>query len=110
MIVLSDDYFTFFEQSQTSLKRYAPEDNGAGGMLAMKYKSADVFFDSSGGIPAAHGYFLNTDYLELVVHSAANMEIMDELKSVNQDAVVIPILWQGNVVTSNRSLQGVLKA
>ena len=110
MVVLSDDYFTFFEQSQTSLKRYAPEDNGSGGMLAMKYKSADVFFDSSGGIPAAHGYFLNTDYLELVVHSAANMEIMDELKSVNQDAVVIPILWQGNVVTSNRSLQGVLKA
>ena len=110
MIVLSDDYFTFFEQSQTSLKRYAPEDNGAGGMLAMKYKSADVFFDSSGGIPAAHGYFLKTDYLELVVHSAANMEIMDELKSVNQDAVVIPILWQGNVVTSNRSLQGVMKA
>jgi hypothetical protein len=34
---------------------------------------------------------------------------MDELKSVNQDAVVIPVLWMGNVVTSNRSLQGVLK-
>ena len=110
LIVSSDDYFTFYEQSQTSLKRYAPEDNGKGGMVSMKYKTADVFFDSSGGIPAAHMYFLNTDYMELVVHSSANMEIMDELKSVNQDAVVIPILWQGNVVVSNRSLQGVLKA
>lgn len=110
LIVLSDDYFTFFEQSQTSLKRYAPEDNGQAGMLSMKYKTADVFFDSSGGIPAAHGYFVNSDYLELVVHREANMTMMDDLRSVNQDAVVIPILWMGNVAVSNRSLQGVAKA
>jgi hypothetical protein len=110
LIVMSDDYFTFYEQSQTSLKRYAPEDNGQGGMVSMKYKTADVFFDSSGGIPAAHAYFVNTDYLELAVHSAANMTMMDEMKSVNQDAVVIPVLWQGNLILSNRSLQGVAKA
>jgi hypothetical protein len=110
MIVMSDDYFTFYEQSQTSLKRYAPEDNGQGGMVSMKYKTADVFFDSSGGIPSQHAYFLNTDYLELVVHRDANMTMMDELRSVNQDAVVIPILFQGNLVCSARFLQGVMKA
>lgn len=110
MIVMSDDYFSFFEQSQTSLKRYAPEDDGQGGMIRMKYKTADVFFDSSGGIPSQHAYFLNTDYLDLVVHRDANMTMMDELRSVNQDAVVIPILWQGNLVCSARFLQGVLKA
>lgn len=110
MIVMSDDYFSFYEQSQTSLKRYAPEDNGQGGMVSMKYKTADVFFDSSGGIPTSHAYFLNTDYLELVVHRDANMTMMDELRSVNQDAVVIPILFQGNLVCSARFLQGVMKA
>lgn len=110
MIVMSDDYFSFFEQSQTSLKRYAPEDDGQGGMIRMKYKTADVFFDSSGGIPAQHAYFLNTDYLELVSHRDANMTMMDELRSVNQDAVVIPVLWQGNMTCSARFLQGVLKA
>jgi len=110
MIVMSDDYFSFFEQSQTSLKRYAPEDDGQGGMIRMKYKTADVFFDSSGGIPSQHAYFLNTDYLDLVVHRDANMTMMDELRSVNQDAVVIPILWQGNLVCSARFLQGVMKA
>lgn len=110
MIVMSDDYFSFFEQSQTSLKRYAPEDDGQGGMIRMKYKTADVFFDSSGGIPAQHAYFLNTDYLELVAHRDANMTMMDELRSVNQDAVVIPVLWQGNMTCSARFLQGVLKA
>lgn len=110
LIVMSDDYFAFYEQSQTSLKRYAPEDNGQGGMVSMKYKTADVFFDSSGGIPAQHAYFLNTDFLEMVVHRDANMDMPEELRSVNQDAIVMPILWQGNLVCSARFLQGVLKA
>ena len=79
-------------------------------MIRMKYKTADVFFDSSGGIPAQHAYFLNTDYLELVSHRDANMTMMDELRSVNQDAVVIPILYQGNLACSARFLQGVLKS
>jgi hypothetical protein len=116
MVVFSDDLYTFFEQSQTSLKRYtddargSPENDATAGFVTMKYKQADVFFDSSGGIPAVHGYFVNTDYLELVVHRDADMTIMDELKSVNQDAVVIPVLWMGNLVCSNRFLQGVLKS
>ena len=109
-IVMDDIYFSFYEQSQTSLKRYAPEDNGKGGMVSMKYKNADVFFDSSGGCPASHGYFVNTEYLELVVHRDANLTMMDELRSVNQDAVVIPILFMGNLVCSNRKFQGVMKA
>jgi hypothetical protein len=111
LIVFDESYFTFYEQSQTSLKRYAPSDEGQGGMLKMKYKQADVVHDSAAsGIPSAHGYFTNTDYLELVVHEDADLEIIPELRSINQDAVVTPILWMGNLVTSNRSLQGVMKA
>jgi len=116
MIVFSDDLYTYFEQSQTSLKRYTddargdPENDATAGFVTMKYKNAIVFFDSSGGIPAVHGYFVNTDYMELVVHRDADMTVMEELKSVNQDAVVIPVLWMGNLVTSARFLQGVLKS
>lgn len=110
LIVMDPIYFAYFEQSQTSLKRYAPEDRGQGGMISMKYKTADVFFDASTLIPASHAYFLNTDYIELVVHRDANMEMMDDLRSINQDAIVTPILWMGNMVVSNRSLQGVQKA
>ena len=57
-----------------------------------------------------HGYFVNTDYLELVAHTDADMEVMEEMKPINQDAAVIPILWMGNTTCSNRSLQGVEKA
>lgn len=110
LIVMSDDYFTFFEQSQTSLKRYTSDENGKAGMISMKYKTADVFFDSSGGIPAQHAYFLNTNYVDLVVHQDANITLLDEVESINQDALVKTIVWMGNVALSNRSLQGVLKA
>lgn len=111
LIVFSEDYYTFFEQSQTSLKRYAPDDEGQAGMTSMKYKSAIVVHDTSAsGIPAAHGYFLNTNYLEVVVHEDANMEVMEELKTVNQDAIAIPCIHQTNLACSARKFQGVLRA
>lgn len=109
-IVMSDDYFTFYEQSQTSLKRYTSDEDGNGGMVKMKYKDADVFFDSSGGIPSAHAYFLNTDFIELQVHKDANFTMIDELRAINQDAIVMPCLWMGNLTVGNRSLQGVMKS
>ena len=114
LIVADNNYFTFYEQSQTSLKRYTNDGgsagNAAGGFISLKYKTADVIFDGGSGIPANRMYFLNTDYLDLVVHKDADLAVMDEMKPYNQDAAVVPILWMGNMVCSNRSLQAVLKA
>lgn len=113
LIVASNDYYAFFEQSQTSIKRYSSESgptSGTAGFVTLKYKKADVIFDGGSGIPAAHMYFLNTDYLKMKVHQDANLTTLDEAKPINQDASVTPILWMGNLVCGNRSLQGVLKA
>ena len=110
LIVMDNNYFTFFEQSQTSIKRYTDSTKANAGFVALKYKGADVIFDGGSGIPTNHAYFLNTDYLEVVVHKDADMTVMDEMKPYNQDAAVIPVLWMGNLVCSNRSLQGVQKA
>jgi hypothetical protein len=113
LIVASNDYFSFFEQSQVSIKRYTTDSSAGtadGGFTSLKYKNADVIFDGGSGIPAEHMYFLNTDYLELVVHRDANLSVQDQMQPYNQDAAVIPILWMGNMVCSNRRLQGVLKA
>ena len=110
LIVMDNNYFTFFEQSQTSIKRYTDETKANAGFVSLKYKGADVIFDGGSGIPANHSYFLNTDYLEIVVHKDADMTVMDEMKPYNQDAAVVPVLWMGNLVCSNRALQGVQKA
>jgi hypothetical protein len=50
----------------------------------------------------------NTEYLWLQVHREANWSQVDEKVPVNQDAVLIPLIWMGQLVTSNRSLQGIL--
>lgn len=110
LIVSSDDYFTFFEQSQTSLKRYTDKETADAGFVELTYKGTPVIFDGSSGMLASRMYFLNTNYLNLVVHSDANMTPLDEARPYNQDAVVVPMLWMGNMTTSNRKLQGIVKA
>lgn len=110
LIIASNDWFTFYEASQVSIKRYTDDTTANGGFTSMKYKSADVIFDGGSGIPSAHMYFLNTDYIDLVVHRDANLSVQDDMKPYNQDAVVIPVLWMGNMVCSNRRLQAVAKA
>lgn len=109
LIVSSNEYYSYYEESLTDLKRYTSAESATGGFVALKYKSADVIFDGNSGIPNTRMYFINTDYLELVAHTDANLTVNDEMRPYNQDAVVIPILWMGNLTVSNRSLQGVLK-
>lgn len=111
LIIASEDYFTFYEQSQTSLKRYTASEDGQGGMVKLRYKQAEVWHDTAAsGIPSAHAYFINTDYFKFIAHQDAWMEMLDEKTSTNQEAVVIPIITQGNLIVTNRSLQGIQKA
>jgi hypothetical protein len=110
LIVMDNTYYQYYEASQVSLKRYASADMAKGGFGTLKYKSADVIFDGNSGIPSSHAYFINTNYLELVVHQDADLEIMDDMRPINQDGSVIPILWMGNLTCSNRKQQGVMIA
>lgn len=111
LIVVDGNYWSFYEQSQASLKRYTSgEDSAQGGVVSLKYKTADVVYDGDSGIPANHAYFLNTDFIGMQVHPDADMTEVPEMRSINQDATVIWMLWMGNLTCSNRSLQGVAKA
>jgi hypothetical protein len=110
LIVADNLYYQYFETSQASLKRYNDTTTANAGMTGLKYKNAMVMYDGNSGIPAAHMYFLNTNYLELVVHKDADLQVMDEMRPVNQDGSVTPILWMGNLVCSNRRQQGVIIA
>lgn len=110
LIVMDNTYYQYFEASQTSLKRYMDSGKASAGMLALKYKNADVLFDGNSGIPSEHAYMLNTQYLKLVVHKDADLEVMEDRVPVNQDGVVVPVLWMGNLVCTNRNQQGVIHA
>jgi len=108
LIVASNDYYTFFEGSQVSLKRYNDTQKADAGFVTLKYKNADVIYDGNSGIPSSRMYGINSNYFELVVHQDADLEVMEEMRPINQDGEVIPILWMGNVVCSNRKQQFVI--
>lgn len=114
MIVASNDYFSFYEQSLSTLKLYTDSKSAEAGFTSLRYKNAKVFFDGNSGMPTSRMYFLNTNYIEMVAHTDANLTVISEedgsgFRPINQDASVVPILWMGNMTCSNRALQGILK-
>lgn len=109
LLVADNNYFGFYQDSLQTQQRFTTDgDLGSAGFSSLKYNNSDVILESGSGIATNHMYFINTKYLFLEVHPDANMTPKSEKVSVNQDAVVVPVLWMGNMTMSNASLQGVL--
>jgi uncharacterized protein YaiE (UPF0345 family) len=110
LCVLTHDLFSVYEGGLQDLQRYGDSKMASLGFEALKYKSASVIFDDNTnfGTTDELGYFLNTDYLYLMEHPNARWERDENRKPINQNAVMIPIFWMGQMCTSNRSLQGKL--
>jgi hypothetical protein len=55
-------------------------------------------------------YFLNEDYIELVVSPRADFKLEDFIVPVNQDVAVAKILWAGQLIVKNVKRQGIMNA
>ena len=100
--------YNHYEASLQQYQRFSDAKMAEAGFESLKYKTADVFYDDQ--CVASHMYFVNTDYIYLRPHSQRQFVTLDERNSINQDAMVIPVVWAGNLTCSNRSLQGVIIA
>jgi hypothetical protein len=113
-IIVSDQtLYKMFWDNLTDRQRITSASEGIQGFQTLKFVTADVVMDGgpnphNSGIPATHMYFLNSDYLYFRVHSATNFVPFERREPVNQDALVVPILFAGNLTCSNRSLQGLV--
>ena len=110
VVVSTNDMYSAYWESLQDLQRFASADKAAAGFDSLKYVTADIFHDLNTNFTATGEkmYFLNTEYLKMQVQSDANWNQLDDKMSVNQDAVVIPILFMGNITCSNRARQGIL--
>lgn len=108
LIVFSHDLYSILENGLQDNQRYADAGMGELGFQSLKYKSCPVIFDDNTNFSttAEIGYFLNTQYLYLDQHTDAAWTEGEDRVPVNQDAVVVPIYWMGQMVCTNRSLQG----
>lgn len=108
MVIAGMTYFSFYEASLQAQQRFMSEKKVAGGFEGYKYKSSVVLFDAN--CAATRMYMLNTKYIHFRPHRTRNFVTLDRKSSVNQDAVVVPLFWAGNMTVSNASLQGVIVA
>lgn len=60
--------------------------------------------------PANTIFFLNEEYIELIVHSARDFDLQDFRYPTNQDAGVAPLFWAGNLIVKNIANQGKMTA
>lgn len=110
LLVSSHDFYAFYEGALQANQRYQTSSEASAGFESLKYKTASIIFDSNTnfGVTAEKMYFLNTKYLYLIQHKEAQWTQDDEKRPVNQDGVVVPMYWMGNLVCSNRSLQALM--
>jgi hypothetical protein len=109
-IITADSvYYIYYWESLTPNQRFT-DDKGAGaGFTNLVYQAnVPVLYDDQ--CPASHMYFLNTDYLFVRPAKGREFKPLGEKSSVNQDALVMPVVWAGNMTTSNRARQGVIIA
>ncbi len=108
LICQDANHYQFYWESLTDIQRITRADNGVSGFDSLAFNTADVVYDGDSGLPADHSYFLNTRYIHWRPHAGRDMVPLEQRSSVNQDAVVVPLIWAGNLTCSNASLQGVL--
>lgn len=110
LIVMSHDFYSAFEEGLQDNARYTDADTAKLGFDSLRYKSSRVIFDTNSnfGTTAERAYFINTKFLYLMQHSDAQWTMDEEKRPLNQDGVVIPLYWMGNLVTTSRRRQGIL--
>lgn len=70
----------------------------------LKFNRAKIMVDSH--VPAGKAFFVNTEFVKLIVHSLRDFQFTGWIAAVNQDARTGRIHWAGNIVVNNPRFQG----
>ncbi len=108
VIVGDTNYFGFYWSSLQSNQRFTSDESASAGFMNLMFMDAPVYYDDQ--CPSNKMYMLNTDYLFLRYAEGREFVPLGEKASVNQDALVMPVAWAGNMAVSNRARQGVIQA
>ena len=108
LIVADNAYWRLYLESLQAIQRVQNDKMASAGFMNLKYMNADLIFDGDGGCPDNHMYFCNSDYMYFRPAKNRNMVPLQDKTSINQDSMVVPLVWAGNLTLSNGALQGVL--
>lgn len=107
-LIMADDIsYDAYESGLQDNQRYTSTQMGALGFTALKYKSADVVYDSTAsGMPEGM-FMLNTNYMKFEIYRGRNFQPLNLPDSTpDMDAITRHIAFMGALTLSNRALQG----
>lgn len=112
VILAGDTYYTAYESSLQAIQRIGEVKTGNAGFENLLYKNIPVVLagGKGGHIADTRMYFLNTDYIYF--RPSKNRYFAPDTKryAFNQDAMVVPLFFAGNMTASNLAMQGVICA
>lgn len=110
--LLENDTWDFLALALEDRGRYAGDkDSIDAGFESLKYCSIDFLNaeEADGNITATYNYFLDTDTLYFVIHKDRNMVPLEgERTIIDQAALIKPITFVGNLITTCRRNQGIM--
>jgi hypothetical protein len=104
LMLTTQAIFEYFEKSLQPQARYTDTSTLNAGFQNLVFKGVPVVFDRA--CTSGVMYFLNSKYLNWVVHRDADMSVGPFVTPNNQDVSTSQILFQGNMTTNNRRLLG----
>ena len=108
-IIISDqDEYEAYEALLQPQLRYTDARVADAGFQNLLFKGAPVTYDSDTNLDTKM-YFLNTKYIRLVAHTETWFQTTPFVRPTNQDARYAQILCYGELTTSNRARQGLLR-
>jgi len=112
IIVADNNLYAMYMAALQPQQRFTDADTAQAGFENLKFMGTPVIFDGGmdGSAPANRMFFLNTDYIYMRPHSKREyVPLSPDRFSTNQDAMVKLMGWAGNMTTSGRKFNGVLK-
>lgn len=110
LIVKDILHYNAYWESLTEIQRIGNAQTGQSGYETLQFYGpggrADVVYDDV--CPTKRSYFVNSEFLKYRPHSDANVVPLRRRDSVNQDAMVMPVIFMGNMTLRNAQRQGVV--
>jgi hypothetical protein len=107
LILADDELYDSYEHGLQENQRFTSTKLGGLGFTALKYKDADVVYDSTASGHPGGGYMLNTKYMKFEIYRGRNFQPLNLPDSTpDMDAITRHIAFMGALTLSNRMLQG----
>jgi hypothetical protein len=99
LIVTTQRVYDQLWEITAAQQRYGEGDEFTMGAPFLRFNRARIMVDQH--CPVGYAYFLNTDFMKLVVLNSRNFYFTGWMQGISQDARVARLLWGGNLVVQN---------